>query len=193
MPVQPVAQRATQKAVLALGNGAFNGNISAVLLPVDLDSLSFNANVTVNDGTANVAVYTPADDNGKIKKFGDVDDLVRWLKGAYFDIINVDMTIADFSGISRAFVPPTDPIADATKKKAAFTKLDTGLNDNLATIDAKIAAAAASGWNDPLSANYHPALQANYDEYVKERAAIVAAKAYYVGRVAFYNAIINPI
>lgn len=192
MPVQPVVQRSTQKAVLALGNGAFNGNIKAVLLPVDVLALSFYANVTVNFGTPNATTYTPADDNGKIRKFGDADDLVKWLKAAYFDIVSVELSIADFDLISRVFVPASDPIADATKKKAAFMKLNTGLDDNLMAINAQIAAAVASGWNDPQSPNYHPALQANYNAYVAQKDVIVASKAYYAGRVTFYNAIINP-
>jgi hypothetical protein len=192
--VLPVALRASQKSVKALGGGFFTGVLSAVLLPVDIGSkLTFQANVKVNGGSANEAIYTPCDDSGKIKTFSNVDDLVNWLKGAYDDIITLTLEIANADYISKVFIPPTDAVADATKQKAKYVKLNTGLDDNLAAANAAVSSAALAGWNDPLSPAYHPALQANYNELVAKRDAIIAARAYYIDRIAFYQAIITPV
>lgn len=184
------ATRIQQKAVLSLVTGMFNGHIKAVLVPVDAAKLTFGANVTINFGTANVATYTPCDDNGKVKTFSNIDDLVSWLKNAYTDILTVDLTIADFELITKAFVPPTDALKDATSKKAIYVKLVAGLVDNLASATLEISRAVTAGWS---AVDAHPALQANYAELVAKKAAIQAASDYYAGRVTFYQSIIAPV
>ena len=190
MRVLPVVQRAMQYAVLALGGGVFNGKIEATLLPVDIGTkLTFNANVKVFQDATNFVTYTPCDDNGKIKTFSNADDLVNWLKGAYLDIISLSMTIADFDLVTRAFVPPTDVLSDATKKKTYFTKKKDGLSDNLIAANLEVSRAATAGWNAPTA---HQALQANYAELVAKRDAITASQAYYTAQIAFYQAIITP-
>lgn len=189
--VLPVANRVTQKAVLALALGFFNGHVSAVMLPVDTAKLTFNANVTINAGVAGKeAVYTPCDDNGKVKTFSNIDDLLTWLRNAYNDILTVSLTIDSFPLISKVFVPPTDVLKDALAKKTSFTKLSDGLTDNLTAANLEVTRAVTAGWN---AVDAHPAFKANYDELVAKRDAIVAAKAYYTARIAFYQSIITPI
>lgn len=188
--VLPVAQRANQKAVLALGGGVFNGKIEVVLLPVDSSKLTFQANVKAyQDATASVT-YTPADDNGKIKTFGNVDDVMSWLRNAYNDILTLSLSVDSFELISKAFVPPTDALKDAISKKASFTKLNLGLADNLTAANLEVTRATTAGWNLPTA---HPALQANYAELVAKRDSIVASQAYYTARIAFYQSIITPV
>lgn len=188
--ILPVAKRVIQRSALGASNGIFNGNVKIQLLPVDTAKLTFSANITVNDATPNAATYTPCDDNGKVRVFSDVDGVVSWVRGAYTDVLSVSMDIADFDVITKTFVPPTDALKDAVSKKASFTKLQTGLVDNLAAANTEITRAATAGWN---AVDAHPALQANYAELVAKRDAIEDANDYYVARIAFYEAIINPI
>ena len=182
------ANRIQQKAVQAL-TVVFSGGIKAVLVPIDVVKLTFGANVTVNDGTADAKTYTPCDDNGKIKTFSNIDDLVTWLKGAYTDILTMSLTIADFNLISKVYVPATDVLKDATSKKAIFTKLKLGLVDNLAAATLEIARAETAGWN---AVTAHPASQAIYAELVAKKAAVQAASDYYQTRIAFFQTIITP-
>jgi hypothetical protein len=184
------ALRLGQKNVRS-ANPNFNGVITAVLVPQDTARLTFAANVKVFTGDAGqpFVEFTPCSDYGIPKVFGNVDDVVTWLKGAYLDISDLSFTIADFDTVTKKFVPPTDPIKDATSKKAQFTKLRDGMTDNIAAVNAKVAAAVASGWDLPTA---HPALQANYAEYVAQQTATNAINAFYVAEIARYNAIINP-
>lgn len=186
------ALRVNQKAVGSIENGLFNGNLSVVLLPVDYgNKLTFQANVTVFTGdlVTPSREFTPCDDNGNVKTFGDVDDVIRWLKGAYLDIVSVSITIADFDLITKKLVPPTDPVANAVKQKAYYQRLRTGLADNIASALAKVNAAIASGWS---AENAHPALKANYDELVFKKMAVDATDAHYVAKIAQFDAIITP-
>lgn len=186
--VTTTALRLGQKAVKA-ANALFNGNITAVLLPVDVKKLTFQANITAFTGDAGTPsyTYTPCDDYGKPRTFSNADDLLKWINGAYLDILSVGVTIADYDVITPKFVPPADPIVDATKQKTKFEKLRDGMVDNVNAVNAKVAAAVASGWN---AVNAHPALKANYDELVFQQQATTNIRDFYIAEVARYTAII---
>lgn len=192
MRTLPVATRITQKAVLALGLGLFNGKIAATVLPVDVKALTFQANIKVSTGSTEnpFTEYTPCDDNGNIKKFANLDDLVTWLKGAYTDITELSISIADFDLITNVYKSALDPLKQAVALKAQFAKNKLALDDNLIAANLDVSRAAALGWNLPAA---HPADQANYAEFVKQRDAIVAAQTYYTAQVVKYNLIINPV
>lgn len=182
------AVRIQQKAVQAL-TAVFLGGIKAVLVPIDIVKLTFGANVTVNHGTADAKTYTPCDDNGKVKTFSNIDDLVTWLKGAYNDISALELSVADFALISKVFTPALDVLKDATSKKAYYTKLKLGLVDNLAAGTLEVSRAELAGYNLPTA---HPSAQAIYAEIVAKRAAVQAASDFYQTRIAFYQTIITP-
>lgn len=184
------AVRIQQKAVQAL-TAFFNGHIKAVLVPIDVVKLTFGANVTVNAGTANEKTYTPCDDNGKVKTFANIDDLITWLKSAYSDILTLDLSVADFSLISKVSVVATDILKDATTKKSVFTKLKLGLVDNFAAAQLDITRATTAGYNNPASPAYSLGAQAIYDEYVAKHAAIQAASDFYAARIVYFQTIIT--
>lgn len=169
----------------------FNGVLSAVLMVVDSKKLSFQANVRAMTGDAGTPFveFTPCSDYGIPKTFGNIDDLVTWLKGAYLDITGLSFTVDDMGGVTNEFVPPTDAIKYATAQKAKFTKLRDAMVPKLAQVNAKVAGDIASGWNLGTA---HPALQANYAEDVKQQAATQAIHDFYVAEIARNNAIINP-
>lgn len=190
MRILPVAKRITQKAVAALGLGLFNGNIEATLLPVDAKALTFNANVKVFTGDTNTPFveYTPCDDNGNIKKFSSIDDLVNWVKGAYTDIASFKLTIADFDLITNVYKSATDPLKQAISLKAKFLAAKLALTDNLAMATADVTRATALGWNLPAA---HAADKANYAEFVLQQNAIGDAIDFYTAQVAKYQLIIT--
>lgn len=181
--------RLGQKAVKS-ANPLFNGNLSIQMLPVDVKRLTFQANITAETGDVNNPsyTYTPCDDVGRPRTFSDIDDVLKWINGAYVDIISVAVEIADYDVVTKKFVPPSDPIVDATKQKATFERLRDAQAPKVASVNAKVAAAAASGWNAETA---HPALKANYDELVFQQQATQNIYNFYVAEVARYNAIIT--
>ena len=189
--ILPVAKRISQKAVGAFVNGLFNGNVEATLLPVDVKALTFHANVKVftGDTTTPFVEYTPCDDNGNIKKFVNIDDLVNWVKGAYTDITSFKVTIADFDLITNVYKSATDPLKQAIALKAKFLAAKLALDDNLVMATADVTRATALGWNLPAA---HPADNANYIEFVAQHEAIVTAQTFYAAQVAKYQLIITP-
>lgn len=182
--------RLAQKNIKS-ANPLFNGVLAVSLVLVDAAKLKFNANVKAFTGDAGTPFYefVASDENGKPKTFGDIDDVVSWLRGAYLDITALTFDVGGMDLISKTFEPPLDPVKDATAQKARFTKLRDGIADNLAKVSALVTAAVASGWDLPTA---HPALQANYAEYVKQQTAVTAIRDFYVAEIARYNAIINP-
>ena len=179
--------RRNYNSAIGLGAGGFTGDLQVVLFVTNPDRLTFNANVTFNDTVAPFT-FTPSDDNGKVKNFQSVDDVFKWLNQAFFDVQTIDLTIDDATLISKVFVPATDPVASATRFKARFMALKTGLVDNAAAVEAKRAAAQALGWD----VSSYAAEVANYNELVAQKAAILAMSNYYQARVDFYDDIINP-
>ena len=179
--------RIQQLAVGAL-TAVFSGAIKAVLIPVDTVKLTFGANVTVNQGTPDAKTFTPCDDNGKIKTFANIDDLVTWLKGAYTDINSVDISIADFNLISKAYVPALDVLKDATSKKTFYVKKKLGLVDNLAASNLEVSRAELAGYNLPSA---HAASKAIYAEIVAKKEAVLSASDFYTARIAYFQSIIT--
>lgn len=173
--------RLNQKAALAAG--AFTGAIAITLSVVDFKRLTFTANVTAGGSSFDVC-----DDNGKVRVFGSVDNVLSWIRGAYQDVTGIAIGFASVAGLSNTFVPPASALAEANKVKASFTKLKAGLTDNKLAVATKISQAVASGWNAP---NAHPALQANYAELIEQQAAQTAIEAYYDTRIASAQAIID--
>lgn len=188
--ILPVALRVNSKAVGSLAGGMFSGALTATMLPVDVNGkLTFRANVAAFTGDVNTpsVVFTPADDNGNVKVFGNIDDLIKWLRSAYLDIVSLNIEVDSMELITKKFVPPTDPLANAVKQKTVFEKLKAGLADNINLVNTKVAAAVASGWN---AVNAHPALKANYDELIAKKTAVDATAAYFDAKIAEYAAII---
>lgn len=183
--------RANQKSALGLSNGLFTGAIAVTALVVDPKSLTFNVNITYQTGDAQnpSRTFTPMNDDGLVRKFGSLDDVIKWVQGAFLDFTAITFTIDEAGLIAKAFVPPTDPLANALKQKTAFQKLSDGLADNATRANLKVDQAIASGWDLPSA---HPALQANYAALVKNQESVEALGAYYDGQVSYWNGIANP-
>ena len=176
-----IMARFNQKSALAAG--VFAGTVALALSVVDFKRLTFTAKVTAGGSSFDVC-----DDNGKIRVFSNVDNVLSWLKGAYLDITNISIGFTSVTGLSNSFVPPANALVEANKVKAAFVKLKSGLTDNKLNVTTQIAQAVASGWHLPAA---HPALQANYAELVERQAAQTAIEAYYDTRIAAAQAIID--
>ena len=175
--------RLNQKQAGAL---AFVGNIEVTLTPVDFQKLRFEASVRVVDGAAVATTFQPCTDDGLLKTFGNIDDVLTWLRGAYTDMTNVNFSVP-MNGITKAFVPPTDAMKDAIAKRAQFIKLKAGIADNKMKAGQKVAADVASGY-DLVTA--HPALQAIYAEDVLKQTTVNAIEAFYIAQGNAYDAII---
>ena len=176
-----IMARFNQKSALAAG--VFAGTVALALSVVDFKRLTFTAKVTAGGSSFDVC-----DDNGKIRVFSSVDNVLSWLKGAYQDITNISISFTSVEGLSNSFVPPSNALAEANKVKAAFVKLKSGLTDNKLNVTTQVAQAVASGWDLPTA---HPALQANHAELVERQAAQTAIEAYYDTRIAAAQAIID--
>lgn len=176
-----IMARFNQKSALAAG--AFTGAVVLALTVVDFKRLTFTANVTAGGSSFDVC-----DDNGKIRVFGSVDNVISWLKGAYQDMTSLTINFTSVAGLTNTFVPPANALAEANKVKAAFVKLKSGLTDNKALVATQLAQAVASGWDLGTA---HPALQANHVELVERQAAQTAIEAYYDARIAAAQAIID--
>lgn len=172
--------RLNQKAAGSIAG--YNGSIAIELSIVDFKNLRFTAKIT-----AGGSPYEVCDDNGKVKVFGNVDNVLAWLKGAYVDVTNVSISFTSVTGLTKTFVPPTSPLAAATAEKNSFTALKAGLQDNKTAAAARVAQAEASGWNLGTA---HPALQANYAELLEQQNAVLAIETYYQSRIDAANAII---
>ncbi len=114
--------------------------------------------------------------------------MMKWVSGAFLDIQSVSIAFTNIGLISKPFVPPTDPVANATKQKAAFTKLKEGIQDNKTRAIAKVTAAVASGWNT----SPYAALVNAYNTLVANRDAILAIETYYQDQVDYFDGIANP-
>lgn len=180
--------RANQKSAIGLGDGNYTGVLTVLATIADAKKLTFTATVSYTDGTAAVKTFTPCSDDGVVKKFTDLDDIMKWLTGAFLDFTQVNISFANASLIAKAFVPPTDPVANATKQKAAFTKLKDGIQDNKTTANGKVDAAVASGWNT----SPYPALVNAYNTLVANRDAVLAIEAYYTAQITYWDGIANP-
>jgi hypothetical protein len=183
------ALRLGQKNVFSQ-NANFTGALILALVPVDVKKLTFQANVRAVTGDENMPFvdFTPCDDFGKVKTFGDVDDCINWLRGAYLDITSVNIEIADMDTVTKNFVPPTDAIKNAVSKRDYYTRQRDAILPKVAKVQATVDADVASGWNLETA---HPALQANYAEHVKQLQSSTAIKDFYVSEIARYQAIIN--
>lgn len=175
-----IMARLNQKAAQSIAG--YNGSIAIELSIVDYKNLRFTAKIT-----AGGAPYDVCDDNGKIKVFGNVDNVLAWLKGAYLDVTSVSVSFTSVTGLTKTFVAPTSPLAAATAEKNSFTALKAGLQDNKTAAAARVAQAEASGWNLGTA---HPALQANYAELLEQQTAVLAIETYYQSRIDAANAII---
>jgi hypothetical protein len=184
-------KRLSQLAALSLGGGMFNGNIEITAHPLDVTKLTFNADIKVFTGDTNAPFveYSPCDDNGKLKVFANIDDMITWVKGVYVDILSVKVIVASFELITSTFKVIADPLKEAIAKKAFFLKKKALLDDNLVMANLDVTRYAALGYNLPTA---HPAEKIIYDENVVQRDAIVAIQTYYANRVAFYQGIITP-
>jgi len=184
------AVRANQKSALGLSGGLFNGVLSIVAIVADVKRLTFNANITYQTGDVGnpSETFTPCNDDGEVRKFANLDDIIKWAQGAFVGFTSLSINIDDAGALAKVFNPPLDPIADAVKQKVAYQKLKDGIQDNKTAALAKVAAAEASGWDESTA---HPALQANYALIVAKKDAVVAIEAYYIEQIANYTAIAN--
>lgn len=181
--------RANQRNARALF-ATFNGAIILALGVVNTVRQTFQANVTFETGNAGTptVTFTPCDDAGRVRTFGDVDDLVKWVNGAFNDVTSISMSVVNAELLAKPFVPPTDTLADANRKKTQFEALKVKGNLSLAAVTAKVNAEIAAGNNAPEA---HPALQAIYQELVKQQTAVQAQVDYYDDRITHYQAIIT--
>ena len=170
--------RANQKSAIGLGDGNYTGALTITATIVDAKKLTFTALIGYVDGLAAAISFTPCTDDGAVKKFTDVDDMMK----------SVSIAFTNIGLISKPFVPPTDPVANATKQKAAFTKLKEGIQDNKTRAIAKVTAAVASGWNT----SPYAALVNAYNTLVANRDAILAIETYYQDQVDYFDGIANP-
>lgn len=181
--------RANQKSAIGLSGGLFTGVIAVLALATDVNKLKFQANITYQTGDAGAPsqTFTPCTDDGEVKTFAAMDDIVKWINGAFLDVTTITFAIDNAAAMATAFVPPLDPIIDALKQKTKFQKLQAGILDNKTNAIAKVAAAVASGWDLGTA---HPALQANYAGLVTKKDAVLGIEAYYVARIAHFAAIV---
>lgn len=164
---------------------SFVGALVVTALVVDTKKLTFEASIRADDGVNPAVTFTPCSDDGIAKKFSNIDDILTWLKGAFFDMTQVNISV-DMSLITKHFVPPTNVITNAQKQKAAFAKLSTGINDNLQNITAIVAGDIAAGYDQPTA---HPALQAMYAADVARKAVVQSIKDFYDAKVTYWTGI----
>lgn len=181
--------RVVQRAVASLGGGNFSGKIEAVAIPIDVKKLTFNANLKVWTSPTEFVEFSPADDSGKHRVFTNLDALVLWVRGAYLDMTELTITVSDIEDITNKFKPPTDVLKDATSKRTFFLNVGVRNQERLNEANLNVTRAITAGWS---AVNAHPAQKEIYDEYVAKAAALEQAKAYYAGRVAFFQTIITP-
>lgn len=189
MAIPLSAVRRNVYSAIGLSGGLFNGVIEILLKVTDEQRLRFNANVTFYTGDVNAPsfTFTPCNDDGEIRNFTNADDVIKWVNSAFNDVTDITMVVDDAQLISKPFVPPLDPLADATKQKTRFTRLKAGIQDNKTGVIARVDAAIALGYHLPTA---HVALQALYASLVAKRDAVLAIESYYEEREAHFNAII---
>jgi len=190
MATAQAAQRANQRSAKSLGAG-FNGVLTILALALqDEPDLKFTANVTYQTGDAGQpsATFTPCDDFGRVKKFSDVDDIIKWLNGAFFDITSIVVTVDDATVINKPFNPPTDAVKDATAQKARFVKYLAAIDDKVDTLTAKVASEVLAGWSAPTA---HPVLQANHAETNKQLSTAQEIADFYGDEITRFTAIIT--
>ncbi len=180
----------TVKMALVAASLGFNGNVEATLKIVNPKTLTFSADVKVftGDATTPHVVYTPADDGGKVKVFSEVDKLIQWINGALEGVNDLKVFIPDVEDTAKVYVPPTDPIADATKKKASAEKLKAAAQLRLTDATNAVAAAVGLGWDLGTA---HPALQARYAALVLEKNTVQGYVNTYTAEIARLTAIIT--
>lgn len=176
--------RANQKSAFGLIGGVFNGVLGIEAIIVDVKKLTFITIVTVGTGAGTTAAFQPCSDEGQVKKFSAIDDVMTWLNGAFDDISAMTFTFNSLALFAKKFVPPTDPVADGLKQKVAYTKLKAGILDNKTNAQAKVTAAEGFGWNLPTA---NPALQSNYSELLAKLDAVTAIEAYYQAQITLYT------
>jgi len=174
--------RQAQRTVLAAGL-PFAGGIAIRAKVVNPKKLTFVADVdyTTGDVVTPLVTITPSDETGKVKVFGNVDDLIKWIDGAFQGVTSIQMVVEDFDLVAKPVVVPTDPVAAAGKQKAKVVKYKTFSQARLTDAMAKTSAAAALGWN-LLTA--HPALQANYADLLKNEQTVQAYVTFYTAEIA---------
>ena len=178
--------RANQKSALGLSGGLFSGAVAIKAVIADISSLKFFAQITFQTGDTNAPskVFTACNDDGLIRKFSDLDDIVKWVNGAFTDVSSIAIVLEDAQLIAKPFIAPSDPVAYGLKQKAAFAKLLAGISDNKMKADAAVTTAEGYGWDLP---NANPALQANYAALVANADAVTAIQTYYQSQVTFYT------
>lgn len=179
--------RQAQRTVLAAGL-AFAGAIVVRAKVVNVKKLTFIADVDYTTGDVNtpVVTITPADETGKVKIFSNMDDLLKWIDGAFEGVTSVQIVVEDYDLVAKPVIVPTDPIAAAAKQKAKVLKYKAFSQARLADAMSKTAAAALLGWNDPTA---HPALQANYADLLHNEQAVQSYVTHYTAEIARLTAI----
>lgn len=181
--------RANQKSAMGLSNQLFNGVVAVALGIADATKLKFYANIAFTTGDAShpTKTFSPCTDDGAYKVFSNINDVVKWINGAFLDVTEISFVVEDAELLAKAFVPPTDAVADALKQKNKFIALKEGLQDNKTRAIARVANDVASGWDLGTA---HPALQANYASDVSKKDVVLAIEAYYTARIAHFAAIV---
>ncbi len=183
-----LATKATQKGAPGLTDGFFNGDIAITAMVADPDRLTFYANIAVKKEDDSTVEYTACSSNGKVRKFTDLDDVIKWVRGTYVDIVNVSYTVDGMDEVTKNFKVPTDPLKDAESNKKKYLGYSEKHDSYIADAQTDIARAEGLGWNDPAA---HQSLQDLHADYVARKAFLEAEKAYFTARIAFYQGIID--
>lgn len=129
-----VAKQADANVAITFEANAIAGN----------KQLKFYGTVTVG-----AAEYDLASNNGKLKMFSDVDDLVKYIASAA-PVGSGSYSIAIHTGVVLAASVPTDLVAAAAAKVVKLQAIKIAQTAVIAEIDAQLALMAGWGSGSPL-------------------------------------------
>lgn len=152
-------------------------SIKAVAVPGD-KSLKFGGVVTI-DG----ASYEVAADNGKIKKYSDVDSLVKDV-AANFPSANGNYAVSIETGLILVQSIPADLKKDAASRVVKYNTKKTAQNAVITMLDADLVLMA--GWDVGNQLQ-----QAKFNEVTAQKVAVQADVAALDALIAKYTAIAN--
>lgn len=118
-----------RKLLAALVLGAV---VPVTLTVTDKKKLKFSASVTGADAVAHDVV----DSGGSIRRFSDVDTVVKGVLDNRASVTSVDVTI-DTTEVKKQRIP-TDPVAEATRLKTKYTSAKATAVSTKAKIDANL-------------------------------------------------------
>jgi hypothetical protein len=182
MPTAIAVKRLNQKAAVSVG--AFNGTL-AILAIYDTTKMGYYANVTVFTGDVGNPsnVFTPANDDGSVKRFSSIAAILAFVTGAFLDIQALSIAFDNANDISKKFVVPADPVKETARLKVKFEKLKAAATIIKTKATAAVASAVTLGYDTSLNAS----VQAEYAELLKKLAVVTEFETYYQAQVTLYT------